>query len=296
MDRIKLIVNPSSGQEEAVDALTRIHARLRARFEQVDIALTAEEGDHEREGARAAADGYTHVIAVGGDGTLNGVLNGVARHPSGLASITLGVIPAGTGNDFARTLGLPADPEAVAERIANGATRAVDVGVLNDRFFVNTSAGGLIAETSIRVDSGMKTLAGRFAYLLGGAQALLEYEPVRMRLGAAGGTPIDVDMHAFVVSNAPYIGGGYHVAPDAVIDDGLLDACVIRASSMVSFVGIARRFAQGERLTEDEAVYLRAASFEIDCGRPVWVNTDGEPLEATRLTYRVLPAGARFLC
>jgi diacylglycerol kinase (ATP) len=293
---MKLVVNPTSGQEQATDALAIVNTILRSRFPELDIALTATEGDHEREGARAAEDGYTHVIAMGGDGTLNGVLNGIARHPGGLSTITLGVIPAGTGNDAARALGLPVDPAGAAQRIVEERVRAIDVGVVNDRFFLNTSAGGFIAETSVRVDSALKTLAGRFAYLLGGAQTLMEYEPVSLHVTAPDVHRPDLPTHTFVVANSPFIGGGFHIAPEAALDDGLLDVCIIRATTALQFVGVMRRFSQGERLGDDEAVYFRANRFELQCDRPVWVNTDGEPVEGRRFEYRVLPGGVRFLC
>jgi diacylglycerol kinase (ATP) len=296
MTRVRVIVNPTSGREAAVASLADVNGVLRRAFGEVDIAMTASEGEHEREGARAAEDGCSHVITVGGDGTLNGVLNGIASRPGALAATTLGVIPAGTGNDFARTLGIPEDPVEAAERIAAGRIRPIDVGLVNDRCFLNTSAGGFVAETSIRVDSGMKTLAGRFAYLLGGAQALLEYEPVALVIRTHEATVLDVPTYTFVVSNTPYIGGGYQIAPDASPDDGLLDVCVIRATTVVGFLGILRRFAQGERLGEEEAVYLRTRAFDATADRPVWINTDGEPLQGTRFGYKLLSGAARFLC
>jgi diacylglycerol kinase (ATP) len=294
MEKLKLIVNPASGKEDAVALLDAINIRLRRRFASVDLTLTVAEGDAEATAARALAEGCTHLVAVGGDGTLNGVLNGVGR-TAALSEIVLGVIPAGTGNDFARALGLPDEPLAAAERLAAGTTRAIDVGVLNDRLFVNTSAGGLIAETSVRVDSGMKTLGGRIAYLVGGAQALLEHEPIELWLEPSDGPPMTTPTHTFLVSNSPYIGGGYRVAPDAALDDGLLDVCVIRATTMAQFVAVLARFAQGERLGEEAAVYARAARFEAATDRAIWVNTDGEPVEGDRFSYHVMPRAARFL-
>jgi diacylglycerol kinase (ATP) len=295
MERLKLIVNPTSGKEQALDWLADVNALLRRRFTIVDAALTVAEGDHEREAARAIDDGYTHLVAVGGDGTLNGVLNSVGRRPGGFEAVTLGVIPAGTGNDFARALGIPEAPADAAAAIVEGRIRQVDVGVVNDRCFFNTSAGGFIAETSVRVDSSLKTLAGRFAYLLGGAQALLDHEPVAVTLRGPGMAETRMPMQTFVVSNAPYMGGGYRIAPGARVDDGLLDVCVLHAASVLDFVAALRRFAQGERLETAEATYLRVARLDVETDGPVWVNTDGEPYEGRRFSYRVLPGAARIM-
>ena len=136
--KARLVVNPTAGQDEGASKLPELNARLRARLPDLDIVLTVAEGDAEQAAADAASRGYSHVFAAGGDGTLNEVVNGVLRVPDALGGVVLGVIPLGTGNDFARALGLSADVDVAIERLAAGRPREVDVAFLDDRAFLNS--------------------------------------------------------------------------------------------------------------------------------------------------------------
>ena len=167
----------------------------------------------------------------GGDGTLTEVLNGVGRLDHGLAQVTFGVIPLGTGNDFATALGLPADISDAIEALLGGEAAAVDIGRMNDQYFVNVSAGGFIAEVSDAVNPQLKNVAGKLSYLIGGAQVVLTYEPVRARLLGVGSTatpptadaqnqaplPSTMALHAFAVCNSRLVGGGRLIAPHATV-------------------------------------------------------------------------------
>jgi diacylglycerol kinase (ATP) len=299
-----LIVNPTSGTNSAPDHLAAIETRLRDRFDSLEIVITTAEGDARDAGARVAAEGGVSLFVAGGDGTLNEALNGVAAVPNGLASVVFGVIPLGTGNDFATALGIPESIDDALDVLLGGEPIAVDVGRLNDRHFVNVSAGGFIAEVSDAVDPQLKTVAGRLAYLLGGVQVLLEFEPFHVRLHIPGGAESDppsprlrrgADLLTFAVCNSRLIGGGRLIAPDARVDDGALDVCLIHAMPTLEFVALLRRVSEGSHVDDDRVTYLRRPALDIEFDRPVKVNTDGEVLEADRCSYRVLPRAARFL-
>lgn len=294
----RLIVNPVSGTDAAPDHLRVINERLRAGAGDVDIVMTVAAGDAARLASEAARAGYRRLYVAGGDGTLNEVLNGVAEVSGALAEIVFGLIPLGTGNDFARALGLPEDVEEAVGILLEGREVRVDIGTLNDRSFVNVSAGGFIAEVSEAVDPQLKTVAGRLAYLIGGAQVLLDYEPARAHVQARGGPHSfehELDVQLFAVCNSRMVGGGRPIAPDALIDDGLLDVCLVGAMPTLEFVGLLSSVASGEHVEDERVTYLRASEVELDFDRRVKVNTDGEVLEADHCLYRVRPRAARFL-
>jgi diacylglycerol kinase (ATP) len=295
--RTKLIVNPAAGSETAVDHAAIIERRLRAGGSVVDTVITTGPGDATRAGEQAVRDGCGTIIVAGGDGTLNEALNGVARVPGGLAASAFGVLPLGTGNDFATALGTPEDLDAALDRLLDAEPRPVDVGRLNGRVFVNISAGGFIAEVSDAVGSKMKTVLGKLAYLVGGAQVLVEHEPVRARLTLedAGEPPRAVSLQAFAVCNSRLIGGGRLIAPHAVIDDGWLDVCLIHEMPMIEFLALLRRVAAGDHLDHEHVSYFRARRLDLAFEAPVKVNTDGQVLEATRCRYDVLPQATRVL-
>jgi diacylglycerol kinase (ATP) len=310
----RLILNPVAGTDEGASLVARINEALRAQVGEVDITITAGLGDAERAALRAARDGETRFFVAGGDGTLNEVLNGV--HDSGLLSDAMfGILPLGTGNDFAAALGIPSDIDAALQAFQDGHTLDVDVGRLDDRVFVNTSAGGFVAEVSDAVTPELKTIAGRLAYLIGGAQTLLSYEPVRARIEPLGEAFVrypsallaqerafeegvvawDVDLHLFAVCNSRVIGGGRLIAPEAMIDDGWLDVCVVEAMPTLEFVGLLRAVARGEHLGDPRVTYFRARDLRLEFDRVIKVNTDGQVLEARACRYTVLPRAARFL-
>ena len=297
----KLIVNPVAGTDAAPDHLPTMNERLRQAFDSVDIAITTGPGDATRIASEAAADGYRQIFVAGGDGTVNEVLNGVARVPGGLQAVTFGVIPLGTGNDFATALGIPHDVEQAIHTLIDGTPAPVDLGSLNDVYFVNVSAGGFIAEVSDAVSPRMKTVAGKLAYLIGGAQVMFDYEPLQARVlirtaaDVPDGTQLDLSLHTFAICNSPMVGGGRLIAPRAQLDDGWVDVCLIRAMSTLDFLRLLTRVSDGEHVHDERVMYFRARELDIDFDRPVAVNTDGQVLETSHCRYRLLHHAVRFL-
>jgi diacylglycerol kinase (ATP) len=296
--RATLIVNPTSGGETAVDHLPMLAARLREAFADLDVVVTAAEGDAEDAGRRAVLDGRAHVFVAGGDGTLNEALNGIAS-ADGLGRITLGVIPLGTGNDFATAIGVPPEPEEAIARLLAGRAHPIDVGRVNGRRFLNVSAGGFIAEVSEAVPSKLKTALGKLAYLVGGAQVLLDFEPLQVTIAAetdgASAVPHALSLHAFAICNSRLIGGGRLIAPHAIIDDGWLDVCLIQAMPTIEFLALLRRVSAGDHVDDERVHYFRARTLEIAADRRMTINTDGEVREADRCRYEVLSRALRVL-
>ena len=308
MPRTKLIVNPVSGTDEGLKVLPAINARLRDAGP-VDVVLTIGPGDAAEAARRAVEEGYERVVSAGGDGTLNETLNGIASVAGGLEAVALGVIPIGTGNDFATTLGIPQDAEAAASMLIDSisAPRQVDVWRLNDRCFLNVSGGGFIAEVSDAVDTRLKTIAGKLAYIIGGVQVMWSYDALRARvtfprgamcvpdLGASTDpAAINVervedfdaaDLYAFAACNAPLIGGGHVIGPLARVDDGQLDLCLIRASSLTDFLAVLRQVPGGDHVQDARVTYVRAPAIELRFDRRIKINTDGQVLESDRATY-----------
>lgn len=313
--RTKLIVNPVSGTDEGLKVLPAINARLREAGP-VDVVLTIGPGDATDAARRAVEEGYERIVSAGGDGTLNETLNGIASVAGGLEAVALGVIPIGTGNDFATTLGIPQDAEAAAAMLIDTAPRLVDVWLVNDRYFLNVSGGGFIAEVSDAVDTRLKTVAGKLAYIIGGVQVMWSYDALRARVtfprGAmcvpdlgASTDPVAVnvervedfdtdDLYAFAACNAPLIGGGYVIGPLARVDDGQLDLCLIRASSLTDFLAVLRQVPGGDHVQDARVSYVRAPAIELSFDRQIKINTDGQVLESDRATYS-LAGRARIL-
>ena len=294
MRRARLILNPSSGREKGAGQVETLNAALSRHFDEVTMSVTSGDGDAERAAGVAAADGCEALFVAGGDGTVNEAINGLVG-ANALEQMAIGIIPFGTGNDFAAALGIPTDTDGALAVLDDLREVRVDLGQVNGRVFVNTSGGGFIGDVSVAVTPELKTIAGRLAYLIGGAQALMEFEPVSTTITIQpGSVRITHDLYTFAVCNSRLIGGGRLIAPDAVIDDGLLDVCLIEAMSALEFVALARKVAQGHHVADPRVSYFQASAIDLDFARPVNVNTDGEVFSVSRCEYRVLPSAARF--
>lgn len=291
--RIHLIVNPAAGTASDREPLERVQRELRAAGHQVEVRETAGRGDAERLAHEAAAAGVEMVVAAGGDGTLNEVVNGVAAVPTGLSRCAIGLLPAGTGNDFARSLGIEDRDLAVSALVA-GQTRRVDLVSLGPRVFLNASGGGFTAETSANVTSDLKQAVGPLAYLIGGARAVVEYEPVQVRV-EADGRVIETDMQLFAVCNGAYIGGGHQLAPTARPDDGEMEVCLVRATSTLDFLALLPRLSTGDHVDDEDVAYFRTREVSLTFARTIRINTDGEVLEASRCHYLMRPGAVRMV-
>ena len=295
MSRARLILNPSSGKERGPEYIEVLTSRLREKYDEVDMSVTTGDGDAERASPLAVADGCEALFVAGGDGTLNEAVNGLAS-AGVLDRLVVGVVPLGTGNDFATALGIPDDVDEALDVLLQGRELRVDLGEVNGRVFVNTSGGGFIAEVSVAVTPQLKTIAGRLAYLIGGAQALMEFEPVHATVTVQpGGRTLTHGLYAFAVCNSRLIGGGRLIAPEAVVDDGLLDVCLIEEMSALEFVALARKVSDGDHVNDPRVLYMQVESLSLELDRSIKVNTDGEVFEGRRCDYRVLPRAARFL-
>jgi diacylglycerol kinase (ATP) len=296
--KARLIVNPVAGSDAGPDYLPLINERLREQVGLMDVVMTVGEGDATRAAAQAVRDGYDRLFIAGGDGTVNEALNGVAAVDGGLARVVFGIIPVGTGNDLVTALGFPENVDEALAVLLRSQPRALDVGILNGHCFLNVSGGGFIAEVSDAVDPQLKSIAGKLAYLIGGAQVLLTHEPIGAAIRwAEGEAPSHrvLQLHAFAVCNSRQAGGGRLIAPDAIVDDGLLDVCLIEAMPAIEFVALLRRVSSGDHLDDERVHYFRAARIDFAFDRIVKVNTDGQVLEANQCAYSVQPRAARVL-
>ena len=292
--RSRLIINPAAGSDQGITIAGEAVKRLRERFGDVDMVITSGEGDARAAARDAASAGCDYLFVAGGDGTLNEALNGVSDVARALAAVTFGIVPIGTGNDFATALGIPDQVDSAIEVLARRCSRAVDVGRVNGTYFVNVSAGGFIAETSEAVTGPLKTIAGKLAYLIGGAQVLLRHEPIETTCRTASMNQV-VKLETFAVCNSRLVGGGRLIAPDAVFDDGQLDVCLIADMPTIDFVGLMRRVSNGDHVSDRRVSYFRARELELTFDRPVKVNVDGQVFETERCSYSVLPKAATFL-
>jgi lipid kinase YegS len=260
----------------------------RAIGHRIRAQVTWEPGDARRFAATAAARGTDAVLAVGGDGTVNEVVNGLLG-----TDVPLGILPVGTANDFARQTGIPQDARAALELVVERPAVAVDLGTLNGRAFLNVSSAGLGAETTAETGAVAKGMLGPLAYAITGVRKLAgEMEPRRAHFRGPG-LDREVEFLHFAVGNARATGGGTVITPLARLDDGLLDVCVVEPMALGAFAGLLLELRRGEHLERDGVLYAQLPWIEIESETPLTVNLDGEPQSIARLEYRVLSKALR---
>jgi diacylglycerol kinase (ATP) len=256
---------------------------VRDRGHHVEVHVTFARGDAMSLARRGVSAGADVVVAVGGDGTLNEVVNGLDG-----SDVPLGVIPMGTANDFARQVGIPEDADHAMDVILRRKPVRMDTASLNGRRFLNVSTGGIGAEATAAASSNTKASLGQFAYALSGLKKLAEFEP-HHAVFRGGGYVLEKDFYMFAVGSAMTAGGGTMVTPHASTTDGLLDLCVVEKMTRRNFARTVLKLRRGEHVGGEGVHYVRLPELTIESARPISVNVDGEVVDSRRLDYHARP-------
>lgn len=279
-----LLVNPSAGGGRARKRLPRIEAALRAAGLSYEKVLTTDL-DHGAEMAeQAAAEGRAPVV-VSGDGLIGRIGGALAGSPT-----PLGVIPGGRGNDFARVVGIPTEPEQAVAVLAAGAERTIDVGEANGVPFLCVASCGFDSDAN-RIANEARLVRGPLVYPYAALRALAQWEPASFTLTASGERR-SLRGYSVGAANSRAYGGGMFVAPEAELDDGLLDVVTAGEVSKLQFLtGLMPAVFKGEHIDRAEVDSFRAAEVRIEADRPFAVFADGEHITDLPATIR-LRAGA----
>jgi lipid kinase YegS len=234
--------------------------------------------------------GSSRIIAGGGDGTINAVVNALVGKGKKPPRATMGVLPLGTANDFAHGIGLPVDDLGRCLEIAcTRPARQIDVGRANRRCFINVASGGFGAEITATTPVKMKKALGGGAYTIMGLIKAFNLQPYEGRLLVPGEEPLEGAMLVMAVGNSRLAGGGFEVAPEARLDDGLLDIAIVRHRSDVDLKGLAAELKTPTSPDNRVLYYRQLAEFTIEAKDEVHFNLDGEPVRKHEFAFSVLP-------
>ena len=238
---------------------------------------------------QAIKDGVTRIIAGGGDGTLGLVTNRLLK--KGRADkVSLGVFPLGTANDFARGAGVPRDDLAAALHLAaTGIATPIDIGEVNGRYFINVASGGFGAEITATTPQDLKKALGGIAYTLVGLARVLEFKPYHGAYISPDGEREEGTIMVMSVGNNRFAGGGFEVAPNADLRDGLLDLAVLSADALPPPSAIKAELEDPMNQANKFLRYRQISSFRVEADRPLHMNIDGEPLVAQNFSFKSHP-------
>jgi diacylglycerol kinase (ATP) len=302
-----IIVNPASAGGRTGRRWPDVARRLRAAGLDFDAALTSCGGEAEELSRQAVREGRALVVAAGGDGTINEVVNGFfeAGEPVGTGAC-LGVLPMGTGGDLRRTLGHPLDVEGAAAVLRAGHARTIDAGRVTCqgfaggtvvRHFVNIADAGIGGDVVDRVNRGRRVVNGEVTFLLASIRTLLTWRNRPMHV-VIDGRARDLIAQQVVVSNCQYFGGGMRVAPGAVPDDGLLDVVIAGDLGPWENVRGLRRIREGTHLDAGNPKLSHALAERVEISSPelTRVDADGEQPGVLPVVIEVQPAALRVVC
>jgi diacylglycerol kinase (ATP) len=287
-----IICNPNAG---SVDDQETIRAQLQ-KLPGTSVRFTEDPGDATRLAQQAAQDGCENIVAAGGDGTLNEVVNGIAGRA---AELRVGLIPLGTGNDFAKMLDLPATIDGCIEVLRAGETRPVDVArvTMNGATYhsINVSAGGFSGNVNEKLTAEVKQSWGPLAYLRCAAEALPELRAYQTEIVLDDTSTFSSELYNAVIANGRYVAGGTMIAPEAAIDDGLLDIVLVPKQPAGNLALVVTQIALGRHIGSDNIIFRRAAKVAVSSTPGMWFNVDGELIGNGPAVFQVLPRALNFL-
>lgn len=273
LKRARIIYNPTSGREAFKKNLADVLIKLEKAGYEVSCHATTGEGDATTAARLAVSRRYDLVIAAGGDGTINEVVNGLAEQ---VYRPKLGVIPVGTTNDFARALHIPRDIHDAVDIIVKGDTIPVDIGRMNDDvYFINIAGGGRLTELTYEVPSKLKTVLGQLAYYLKGIEMLPSIHPAEVEI-EYDGKVFEGEIMLFLLGLTNSVGGFEKLAPDASLNDGLFTLLILKKTNIAEFIRIASLALRGEHVNDPNIIYVKANHVKIRSKERMLLNLDGE--------------------
>jgi YegS/Rv2252/BmrU family lipid kinase len=304
--KVGVVLNPVAGGGRLGKDWPRAAAALKAHFGAFELRRTQAQGDAERLAFDLAADGFDLVIVAGGDGTASEVADGLLQAASEHGrTAELGLLPCGTGVDFARGLGLPRDVDALVKRMAEARGRAVDAGriayvddhgALASRHFVNIASLGLSGATdrAVNADKRKGRVSAKALFYWRTVLEFLRYRFQEVRITVDDGAPVEARVALVAVANGKYFGGGMMVAPDAALDDGQFEVVILRAAGKARLIWDLRLVYGGRHRNHPAITMLRGRKVVVEPlgdgdANAALVDIDGESPGRIPATFEILP-------
>jgi diacylglycerol kinase (ATP) len=299
---MKIIVNPEAANGAVGKNWPRVRDFLQAEGARFDAVSTEEPGHATLLARQALDDGFRTIVAVGGDGTVNEVINGLVEEGTVDPEVVLGMIPWGTGADFARMLGIPRDYVEACRQLLRSEPRPVDLGKITclreerevERYFINAAGLGFDGEVSEIVNRFPKVLGGTITYLTCLFIGLVTYRNKNIEL-SFDGQPVRGRVNSVVVCNGCYFGGGMFIAPGAAFDDGLFHVVILGNLSRLEVVANVPRIYKGTHLTHPKVSHFSAREIHVEAQERMLLQAEGELIGEAPATFRIIPRALKVL-
>lgn len=287
------IINPVAGKGNAKSYIPAIHNHFKGKTEEYHIEITKNPG-HAKELAKlySSKDNY-RIYSIGGDGTLNEALNGMAGTGS-----CLGVLPAGSGNDFLKSVYNSKDFTDILERTIRGVAKPIDCGLINDRYFINIMSVGLDAEVAYYSSKINKKLhlAGTLSYLMGIVAALVKGKiKFPLKITFDDSETIETEIALTACTNGKYYGGGFIPVPYTEFNDGVLDVCYVEKKSLPAILWLIPKYMKGTHVKMKGVNFKAIEKMKIVSEEELRINIEGELISAKEIDIRVKKSFINFI-
>ena len=290
MKKVKLIYNPYSGENAIVsklDLVIKMHQeagyivipyRINKNSGINDAFIDVKQGE------------YEYILVAGGDGTVDSVVNTMAK--LGI-SLPIGILPVGTANDFSKFLGIPFDIEKACRQIINSNITTVDLGSINDKYFVNVASTGLFTDVSQKTDINLKNTIGKLAYYLKGLEELPNFRPLKVNIKSKE-INFNGNMYLLLIFNGK-TAGNFNLATHADAQDGKLDVVIFKAIPIYELIPLFIKVLRGEHLDSENIIYFKTDNLIVESDEDILTDIDGEKGPDFPLNIRCIEGGLKIL-
>lgn len=271
MNKVKFIYNPYSGENTIItdiDKVIMVHQKYG--YTVIPYRINMEYGL--TKAFEDIDDSYTYILVAGGDGTVDNVVN----HMKELnINLPIAILPVGTANDFAKFIGMPQDIERACEQILNSNAKTIDIGKINDKYFLNVASTGLFTDVSQKTDVNLKNTIGKLAYYVKGIEQLPNFRKLKVNVSSEEQN-FDGHMYLMLIFNGQ-TAGNLNIAYKSMVDDGYLDVIIIKAGMIKDMVALFIKMLRGEHLEDvHNLLYFKTDKLDIECYEDIVTDIDGE--------------------
>ena len=289
MKKVRFIYNPYSGENIILHELDKVMKLHQEKGYQVVPYRIQKDKDID-EAFDIIDKDYNYVLVAGGDGTVDSVVNAMMNRG---IDLPIGILPVGTANDFGKFIGIPSDVTKACNQILESEPKAVDIGKINDKYFINVASSGLFTDVSQKTDLNLKNTIGKLAYYLKGIEEIPNFRRLKVHLKSKE-VDFDGEMYLILVFNGQ-TAGNFKLATRADVNDGYLDVIMIKAVPIIEILPLFIKILKGEHLDSDKVIYFKTEDIFIESEEDIVVDIDGEKGPDFPLRIRCIKGGIKVL-
>lgn len=289
MRKVKFIYNPFSGENVILDELDKVIS-IHQEYGYIIVPYRINKESDISEALEDIDEEYYYILVAGGDGTVDSLVNAMK---SKNIDLPIGILPVGTANDFAKFLDIPSDVGAACKKILDSSPKPVDIGKINDKYFINVASTGLFTDVSQKTDENLKNMIGKLAYYLKGFEQLPNFRKLKVKISSKE-LEYDGHMYLMLVFNGQ-TAGNFKLATRADVMDGYLDVIIFKAVSIKDLIPLFIRVIRGEHLDDPKVIYYKTKEVTIETEEDIVTDIDGEKGPGFPLRLECIEGGIKVL-